>query len=951
MAPLTQIDPQKAKNEALHNQSAPSVLPIQNGPFQVLPTVRQPNSPNPFTTQQVQQTPQLTPPAQQAPAGPQQPVQQQAPQPPTFDVNQAVALANAQPGVIPQQAPGAPAPQPQTPQFESTTVTPQVTQDQITPIGGPSTQDPLQKQVLETAQQKVIEGRETDTQDLTSQRTQELLLDPSLGFDGQENIQSQLSQFDLDRAKQLEAQRRAFAPSLNTGTAKSALIDRAVQSAQERAFLGNELEQQERDRAQQEFIRAITEGRATSETERLGFATDVEALASITGAAEGTEERAFLAQEAALNRGLNFAQNINDQAFQASMANLEGKLNQGLQLSQQDWMGAQNEMDRVLKQTMQGNDINAQKEALQTQLEFNKAMQEAGFEFTASQNALDRGLELSLQTGDQAFQEQMMRLKEEIDLGILTQEQDWQAIQNELNNQFILARDQGQFDHANNILNIQQQFEEAQNDQQRAHELDLSDRRFEQDKWMQSRAEAMQQAGFSQQTSERMAAEEHQSFMQDFEWKKKELMQQGMNEFQAEQQANEFAFRQGESNLDRQLQKEIEAGRITVEEAKLSQMVIENSLDRTLQREIESGRMDLETQRLIQAADEAELDRILTREVEEGRMDLEQARLIQDGKQFESQLGFQRWAAEQGFSQQEADRIWQSGENALARAHDLQMQNIQNDFELAGLNFSAIMLNLQNLPPEQQAQALKQAAIDGGISHTEQTPMAELLPEVRAFEDSPDGLQQWKLRAEEIGISEKDAQTLFNNRNRFGRDLEGTITQTIPGLKALSNEQFQSLQDTENFQLAQEKVIQGQALTDEEYQTYVDQGTFNVLPFEGTDITQETKDARGSRRGKRAHRFKDDVFQYFNNNIGETVKASDGNIYTIDSIWEPGISSGDKGKIAFVNLKSVKDGSSVKMNSDGVLIGSDGKKITPLNPNFLNYLDDRSQHWNLIPGA
>lgn len=813
---------QKKQNEMLHNQAAPPVFPMQTDPNQPVPIVRQPQQ--------------------------------------SMPMNQPM-------GVPAMAAPPAPLQAPQIPQAPAVQQPGQFTPPPITPIAGQDTTGGLQNQLLQKGTETALKGFDTPTLDLTSQKTQELLRDPSLGADPTGQRQAQMEGFDVQQAQATEAARKSLAPVLGVGGAQGEFVNLNLANARNRSMFGADLDRKAEEKRMSDFVQALQQGRETTEQERLGFGTNVSALRDISGAAEGQEQREFQQSENAINRGFEWATNIQNQEFQEGLTELQGKIQQGLQLTEQDFTRSENELSRELQKTMQGDDIDARNAALQMQLDFDEMKMEQGFQFSEEQNALNRGLELSLQSGDQKFQEKMMGMKEKIDLNMQMTQNDWTSIESDLDRQFQAAQQAGDWKQQEKIIGMQQEFQGVQATMDRDHQTNLETMRIDQDKWQQGRIEELTQRGWDFESAENLAARENDKYMQEFEWSKKELMQQGMTEFEAEEAAKNRAWQTTESDIDRQLQREIEGGRITLEEK----------------------------------------------------------RLAQDAIQFDSKIDFDTWALEQGLDNEQANRIWQSGESAKDRAHDAQMQDLQQQFEMKGLDLQFIMNNIQNLPPDQAADILKQRAVEAGITYQERVTGQSVFDIVNKNRGEIGGVNDPLVNpdafvrvAEENGIPADIAQKVLNNL-RAGKSLADEYSYSAPGLRNMGDSFIKGAQTEAQIEGIRAKLDLGDQLTPEEYETFKTQGDHKPLSFSGDTMLEYTQDARGSNIGKRAWRFKDSAWNWINNNIGSTFKdPNTGELYKIQGVWEPGGQKSDKLKRGFVTLESLKDGSTVQWEGGGV---------------------------------
>jgi hypothetical protein len=849
----TGTDPNKRKNELLHNASAPPTFPMQQTPDQTIPVV-QPKTP----LQPIQPLAATAPPTTTAPPP--------LPKAPTFSPEQAAALAGVQPLTAPLTD-GAPPPaiapaEPSPVMGPGIQPPPPVTPADIAPVSGQYTPEQLYQQLLESGYLSAIEGFQTPTTDMTGALTQQLLADPQMGRNFQKYGQQQMSQFDLDAAQAFEKSRQAAAPTSYAGETEADLRDLALGLGHERTRFGADVEQRQYETMRENLMQTLSAGRDMSDTERADFLAQIGSLTGMIGAGEGQEQRRFLATENAINRGMELAINSGNQAFQFALTELQGKIQQGIELTKLDFQSAQSELDRELRRTLQGTDIEAQREALQTQLDFNKAMQEAGFEFTASESALDRGLEVSLQTGDQEFQEKMMNMKEKIDLNLMMTQNDWSEIQNDLDRQLQKAIAEGDWAAREKILNMQQEFQGAQNEMDRIHDENMQTMTFEHDEWKQGRIEELTKLGWDHDTAMQQSDQEHQLFMQDFEWMKKELMQEGMEEHEADMMSQNYGYQMQMQSLDHQLQKEIESG----------------------------------------------------------RLDIELKKLAQDASQFTDELEFKEWAAQQGFDLEEQKMAWQSSENSLDRAHESLMLQLAQDFQREGLNLQMIMSQLENMPPDQAAEMLKQMSIDAGMTYQGDVNFHEKLIEVAEKYKGGDK-DGWLEEAEATGISKEDAEEIWHyvlNPGKKPPDKDISITKD--GLKPSGTGMQQQMQDELKMNNILAKIDEGQQLTKEDYDFYKDQPVHKPMQYEDlSKLFTYTYDARGSSSGYRAWRFKDDVWGWLNSNEGKVFKAENGELYRIVSFWEPGKEHDDKLKKAFVTIESVEDGSTFKW--DGGSIG------------------------------
>jgi Arc/MetJ family transcription regulator len=183
------------------------------------------------------------------------------------------------------------------------------------------------------------------------------------------------------------------------------------------------------------------------------------------------------------------------------------------------------------------------------------------------------------------------------------------------------------------------------------------------------------------------------------------------------------------ANMEIALQREIEKGRITLEEKQMvqqasqfaSQLEWEKSQFAQTLTEAERQRVWTTSENIrseAARANENSLDRQLQREISNNNLSFQEKELAQQALQFKSQMDFNKSELAANLSEAEKDRIWKSAEAAQSRAHELQMQQIENAFAEKGYNFQMLMSALESLPEEQAADVLKSVAIDAGITHT-----------------------------------------------------------------------------------------------------------------------------------------------------------------------------------------------------------------------------------------
>jgi hypothetical protein len=120
------------------------------------------------------------------------------------------------------------------------------------------------------------------------------------------------------------------------------------------------------------------------------------------------------------------------------------------------------------------------------------------------------------------------------------------------------------------------------------------------------------------------------------------------------------------------------------------------------------------------AKTEADLDRQLDREIEEGRLTLQEKEIAQQATQIAlqyDQLEWQKEATKLGLDDAASERIWKSTEAALDRIEAANMRQIELAFTEKGWNYQTLIGNIDNLDEKQAAALISQSAILAGITY------------------------------------------------------------------------------------------------------------------------------------------------------------------------------------------------------------------------------------------
>lgn len=234
--------------------------------------------------------------------------------------------------------------------------------NQIQDVPSGYVEDPRQQEVLRAAQERVLQGQQSQILPQTEALTSQLLADPSRGFERQQYVQAGQDALAQSLADQFEQFRQATAPISNTGVNIEDLGRLGLDIAQQRALGNRQIAEEARQMELGDIRQAIEQGRLTSEQGRKGFQTDVGALSDIIGAGEGEANREFQAAENATNRGVEIAKQFNDINAQNALAEFDAKTKTGQIMLSQDFESVQNNLDRMLSSAMQSNSIVAARE-------------------------------------------------------------------------------------------------------------------------------------------------------------------------------------------------------------------------------------------------------------------------------------------------------------------------------------------------------------------------------------------------------------------------------------------------------------------------------------------------------------------------------------------------------------------------------------------------------------
>lgn len=241
-------------------------------------------------------------------------------------------------------------------------------------------------------------------------------------------------------------------------------------------------------------------------------------------------------------------------------------------------------------------------------------------------------------------------------------------------------------------------FRESEAEKDRQNSITLTTMQIEAEKWKTERAESLTKAGWTFEEAQAKLDRDLQTTLTNKQIALQDKIASGqLTQAQAElaQQASQFT-----SQLD--WEKEATKLGIAADNAKMAWQTNERIATEAF------------------AKTESDLDRQLDREIEEGRLTLQEKQIAQTAAQLalqKDELSWKKEATKLGLDDAAAARLWQSSEAALDRVNDANMKQIEMAFAEKGWNYQSLMNNLDNLDEKQAAQLISQSAILAGITY------------------------------------------------------------------------------------------------------------------------------------------------------------------------------------------------------------------------------------------
>jgi hypothetical protein len=226
-----------------------------------------------------------------------------------------------------------------------------------------------------------------------------------------------------------------------------------------------------------------------------------------------------------------------------------------------------------------------------------------------------------------------------------------------------------------------------------AHERDLSLLQTDTEKWKIIQAENLTKMGWDQETALTIANLNAQSLEKDLDRQLEAQIQRGLLDSKDKDRvlaATQFASQQEFNVWAEQNQiSQADADRIWQSSEKAKDRVavsLESSADRALQREVEAGRLSVEEWSIGLSAMNAA-----------------------------NELEFQEWATKAGIDEAATQRAWESAEAAKTRQLEIGMTYLEQQFAEKNMALGTIMPFLETMDPEQAWKIVGDLAKEAGI--------------------------------------------------------------------------------------------------------------------------------------------------------------------------------------------------------------------------------------------
>lgn len=328
-----------------------------------------------------------------------------------------------------------------------------------------NTPDPISmdqnNQILKKAQDVAL-GQSMEPSELQNKVTQkatEYVDNPMNGFDPDKQKQAQLEQFDMDWSKGLEGLRRQYGSASGSGLIQDEMLRNTLQRNVDKQTLESAIDTDNLNRYMAAMQGSINAGNAVNQSNEAIFAQRIGNLANVRNMAEGerSQAQAYEYSKALQDRGYDKEAQLQAQqhGFNLELMDIQYGQDISKMILNQNWEGAQNDLDRQMAFALQQNDQNMQREIQAKQNAFQLDYLYANQQWESMENELNRQLNLAMQANDALLQHELMDKSYTYEFNMLSTELNWQAEENRIQRNLQLAMQQN--DIAATAANLQKQ--------------------------------------------------------------------------------------------------------------------------------------------------------------------------------------------------------------------------------------------------------------------------------------------------------------------------------------------------------------------------------------------------------------------------------------------------------------------------------------------------------------
>jgi len=290
--------------------------------------------------------------------------------------------------------------------------------------------------VLLAAQNQAVNQGTNPLTGLITQDTASYLQDPNLGFNYQKYNQSALEDYDRQQSAAMEAARTKLGATSQSGELQNQFLQNQMQSAAGHQDLAVKNDYAAAQAEQANMVAALAAGRAGQAGNDASSTSQINNDIAVRGAYEGerSQSAAFQDNVALTNLGFDHQTQLNAQQHGYDLETMGKQFGNDMAklMANNDFTGAQNQLNRDATAAIDANDTGATAANLQKQLDFNKWAQENGQTFTAAQNAINNALQVSLKTLDIQGQKDLATLNGQIQSNQLMTQDDFKASEDSL---------------------------------------------------------------------------------------------------------------------------------------------------------------------------------------------------------------------------------------------------------------------------------------------------------------------------------------------------------------------------------------------------------------------------------------------------------------------------------------------------------------------------------------